>query len=55
MSHSKLDKSITDMKTKLQAKNSKLNNAEEWISDFEDRITNYAIRAAHRQIKKQWK
>ena len=56
MSHSKLDKSITDMKTKLQAKNTKLNNAEEWISDFEDRITNYTITAADGKTnKKQWK
>ena len=29
MSHSKLDKSVTDVKTKSQAKNSKFNNAEE--------------------------
>ena len=56
MSHSKLDKSITDVKTKLQAKSTKLNNAEEWISDFEDRITNYTITAADRKTnKKQWK
>ena len=55
MSHSKLDKSITDVKTKSQAKNSKFNNAEEWISDFEDRITNYTITVADRKTnKKQW-
>ena len=35
---SKLDSSIGEIKTNLEAINSRLNNKEEWISYLEDRI-----------------
>ena len=41
------------MKTELKAINSKLNNAEEWISDLEDRIME--ITQSEQQTERQMK
>ena len=37
-SQEKLENSLAEMKAELKAMNSRINNAEEWISDLEDRI-----------------
>ena len=37
-SQEKLETSFAEMKAELKAMNSRMNNAEEWISDLEDRI-----------------
>ena len=34
----KLENSFAEMQTELKALKSRMNNAEEWISDFKDRI-----------------
>ena len=39
MNQSKLDNSIAEIKTNLEAMNSRLNSTEEWISDLEDSVT----------------
>ena len=54
----KLENSFAKMKAELKAVNSKMNNAEERISDLEDRLGKYPVKRADRkpnEKKKQYK
>ena len=50
-SQSKLDNSIAEIKTELNAIKTRLNNAEKWICDLEDRIME--ITQSEQQKEKQ--
>ena len=52
-SHEKLENSLAEMQTELKALKSRMNNAEEWISDLEDRIME--ITQSGQQKKTKWK
>ena len=53
----KLENSFAEMKAELKALNSRKNNAEEWISDFEDRIMGITQQGqqTENQMKKKMK
>ena len=50
---SKLDNSIAKVKANLEAMNNRLNNAEEWIINLEDRIME--ITQSEQQTEDEWK
>ena len=56
-SQDKLENSFAEMQAELKALNSRMNNAEEWKSDLEDRITEITLsgQQTETQIKKKWK
>ena len=56
----KLENSFAKMKAELKAMNSRINNAEEWISDLEDRIMEITLSEQQTEnqmnfLKKQYK
>ena len=54
-SQEKLENALAEMQTKLKTLKNRMNNAEEWISDLEDRITEITQSGQQRenQIKKK--
>ena len=50
---SKMNKVIAEMKNNLEGTNSRLMEAEEWISELEDSVVE--ITAAEKNLKKEWK
>ena len=53
----KLENSFAETQTELKALKSRMNNAEEWISDLEDRIMEITQsgQQTENQMKKTWK
>ena len=56
-SQEKLENSLADTQAQLKALRSRMNNAEEWVSELADRINgNHLIRTADRKSnEKTWK
>ena len=50
---SKMNNVIAEMKNNLEGTNSRLMEAEEWISELEDSVVE--ITAAEKNLKKEWK
>ena len=53
MNHSEIENSIAEIKTNLEAMNSRLNDREEWVSELEDRIMK--ITQSEQQKEKSFK
>ena len=56
-SQEKLENSFAEMPTEVKALKSRINNAEEWINDLEDRIMEITQsgQQTENQMKKTWK